>query len=276
MKKLQTLLAVAITGVLLSIGTSALAQPAHPGYATVMRVKGTAFYSLDGGTHQFPLVAGKFLEAGSTIITGDDGVVDVILGKALDLPQSAWAPNRIALAPDSPVRGLAGYHPAVQQNVVRVLTGSTLVIDKLTTTSTGADTVSDTELDLKQGGIYASVKKLSPVAQYLVKTPTGIAGVRGTEFTLILNIDGTIKDLSVYSTHSDQGLVLAVTGASGATQTYVIKAGEMWAPGNTAPVPISPVVHQILQAVFSGFRTSYFQTISFDPDRTTVSESTPF
>ena len=57
--------------------------------------------------------------------------------------------------------------------------GSILVIDKLTTVSSGADTVSDTELDLKKGGIYASVKKLSPAAQYLVKTPTGIAGGGG-------------------------------------------------------------------------------------------------
>ena len=60
------------------------------------------------------------------------------------------------------------------------LTGDTmLAIDKLTVSDTGLDTVSDTELDLKQGRIFCSVKKLSAASQYLVKIPNGIAGVRG-------------------------------------------------------------------------------------------------
>ena len=230
MKKLQTLLGIALTGVLLNAGVTASAQIAKPGYATVVRVKGEASYSLDGGTHKFPLMPGKFLEPGAAIYTGDDALVDVVLGKAIDLPQAKWVPERISLAVDSPVRGLTSYRPAAEQNVVRVLANSTLVIDKLTTTSSGADTVSDTELDLKQGSIYASVKKLSPAAQYLVKTPTGIAGVRGTQFLLSLNPDGTIQSVAVYQTVNDDGLVLAVT-SGGATQTYVIKENEVWENG---------------------------------------------
>lgn len=273
MKKLQTLLAIAMSGVLLNVGLSASAQPAKPGYATVIRVKGVASYSLDGGAHKYPLMAGKFLEPGSTIYTGDDGVVDVILGKSLDLPQATWKPERISLAADSPVRGLVGYKSSAEQNVVRVLASTTLVIDKLTTTSSGADTVSDTELDLKQGSIYASVKKLSPAAQYLVKTPTGIAGVRGTQFTIALNPDGTIKDVSVYKTLHDEGLVLALTSAVGTTETFLIRDGEMWRPGMSAPTPITPQLRTILQTVFSALRTSTYQEASYDRDRTQIIES---
>ncbi len=61
---------------------------------------------------------------------------------------------------------------------------TTLGIDKLTITDTGADTVSDTELNLKKGKIFASVKKLSGASQYLIKLPSGIAGVRGTKFSI--------------------------------------------------------------------------------------------
>jgi hypothetical protein len=274
MKKLQTLLAIAMGGALLNFGLTASAQPAKPGYATIIRVKGEASYSLDDGAHKFPLIAGKFLEAGASIYTGADGLVDVILGKAIDLPQATWVPERVSLAPDSPVRGLVTYRPSEEQNVVRLMPGSILVIDKLTTVSSGADTVSDTELDLKKGGIYASVKKLSPAAQYLVKTPTGIAGVRGTQFSILLNDDGTIKSVVVFRTIGDDGLVLAVTSASGATATYMIGSGEAWEPGNPNPVPITPQLRTILQAIFSALRTPYFGLVSFDYDRTQCQEST--
>ncbi|HEX9048176.1 MAG TPA: FecR domain-containing protein [Verrucomicrobiae bacterium] len=276
MKKLQTLLGIALSGVLLNAGISAFAQPAKPGYATVVRVKGTASYSLDAGAHKFPLVAGKFLEPGATIYTADDGVVDVVLGKAIDLPQAAWVPDRISLSVDSPVRGLVTYQPSAEQNVVRVMASSTLVIDKLTTTSSGADTVSDTELDLKQGTIYASVKKLSPAAQYLVKTPSGIAGVRGTQFSITLNPDGTIQNVAVYKTLNDDGLVLSVNTPGGTTSTYLIKDGQVWQNGSPNPVPLSPQLRSLLQLTFSALRTVYFQLVNFDFDHTKQYESSDF
>jgi hypothetical protein len=276
MKKLQTLLAIAVGGVLLGMGLVATAQPVKPGYATVVRVEGVASYSLDGGATKIPLVAGKYLEAGATIYTGDASVVDVILGRAVQFPQAASGPQRVSYAVDAPVRGYASYRPAAEQNAVRVLANSTLAIDKLSTTSSGADTVGDTELDLKQGSIYASVKKLSPTAEYLVKTPTGIAGVRGTELFLSLNPDGTIKDLAVYHTSNNAGLVLAVTFPNGTTQTYTIKDGEIWTSGNPVPSPISPDLHRFLREVFPILRTPFYQLISFNPDHTIVLESTDF
>jgi hypothetical protein len=273
MKKLQSLLAIAVGSALLNAGFTASAQPAKPGYATVIRVKGTASYSLDDGAHQYPLVPGKFLEAGATIYTGSDGVVDVILGKSIDLPQAKWVPERISLAVDSPVRGLVSYKPSAEQNAVRVMMNSAMTIDKLTTVSSGADTVSDTELDLKKGSIYASVKKLSPAAQYLVKTPTGIAGVRGTEFAITLNEDGSIQSVQVFRTVNDDGLVLAITSAAGTTQTYLIKDDEMWQPGDANPVPIPAELHRFLSAIFPSLRTPYFQLVSYDYDRTQTTES---
>ena len=276
MKKLQTLLAIAMGGALMNLSLTASAQPAKPGYATVIRVQGEASYSLDDGAHKFPLLAGKFLESGASIYTGSDGTVDVILGKAIDLPQAKWVPERVSLAVDSPVRGLVTYRPSQEQNVVRIMPKSTLVIDKLTTVSAGADTVSDTELDLKKGSIYASVKKLSPAAQYLVKTPTGIAGVRGTQFSISLNEDGTIKSVVVYQTHDDQGLVLAITSASGATQTFLIQDGQIYEGGSSNPVPITPQLRDFLHDIFAALRTPYFQVVSFDYDRTQCQESTDF
>lgn len=275
MKKLSTLLGITLTGVLLSAGLSASAQPAKPGYATVVRVKGPASYSLDG-SQWTPVVAGKYLPPGASIRTGDDGVVDVVLGKAIELPQASWVPSRISEAVDAPVRGMITYKPSAEQNVVRVMANSELVIDKLTTTDTGADTVSDTELDLKKGSIYASVKKLSAASQYLVKTPTGIAGVRGTQFSITLNADGTIKDVAVYKTENDDGLVLAITQASGSTQTFLITDGHIYEPGNPNPVPMPPELKSVFQQIFSAFRTIYIEIVNYDYDRTKIFESSDF
>src|ERR1022692_4966773 len=177
MKKLQTFLGLALCGVLLNCSFTASAQPGKPGFATVVRVEGIAKYCQDG-VHTNPLVPGKFLDKGAVIITGDDGIVDVVLARAIDLPQAKWVPERISLAVDSPVRGMITYKPSAEQNVLRLMENTTLVIDKLNDPSRYGDVVGDTELNLQKGRIYASVKRIQdPTVQYLIKTPTGVAAV---------------------------------------------------------------------------------------------------
>jgi len=262
MKKLQSILGIALCGIVLGVASTASAETAKAGYATVVRVEGIVSYNL-GDNNWHPLIPGKFLPAGTSIRTGDNGVVDVVLGKAVESPQGTASPERISLAPDSPVRGMIGYKPAVEQNVVRLTPNSVLTIDKLMTTDTGADTVSDTELDLKKGKIYASVKKLSGASQYLIKLPSGIAGVRGTEFTI--SADGAT---AVFNTRSSDGLVLSLTLASGETKTYVIDRGHFYEPGSSHPAVIPPNIMTILHDVFTALKTVYVETVSYDRDRT--------
>jgi ferric-dicitrate binding protein FerR (iron transport regulator) len=197
----------------------------------------------------------------------------VVLGKAVNLPQAKWAPQRIGMAVDSPVRGMVSYTPSAEQNVVRLTPNTALTIDRLTTTDTGADTVGDTELNLTKGAIYASVKKLSPAAQYIVKTPTGIAGVRGTQFSIALNPDGSIKSIEVFKTTGDDGLVLAVTLANGTTQTFTIGQGMTVDFSSGTVVPIAPEILNQLNLLFTAFRTTYFQVTGFDYDRTFIPTS---
>ena len=181
MKHIQTLILMVVCGCVLTLAATATAQSVKPGVATVVRISGDARYSLgDGKWH--PLVAGKILAAGSVIQTSPDATVDIVLGKTVMMPQANPVPSRISEAPDSEVRGLVSYKPSAEQNTVRMTGDTVLAIDKLTVSDTGVDSVSDTELDLRQGGIYNSVKKLSGASQYLIKIPNGIAGVRGTLF----------------------------------------------------------------------------------------------
>jgi hypothetical protein len=256
MKKLQILLLAALCGVI----SGASAQTAMQGYGTVARVSGEASYSL-GDNVWHPLLAGKQLPVGSTVRTGHDGIVDVVLGKDVSLPQAAWQPSRISFAPDAPVRGMINYKPSAQQNVIRVTPNTVISIDKLTVTDTGADTVSDTELNLKQGKIYASVKKLTGASQYLIKIPNGIAGVRGTLFSI--SADGSISCFE----SAGGGVVLSTVMPDGSTKTFLVTPGQMLdSSGHALPIPADLMNN--LNGIFTALRTMYFQVVDFSFDQT--------
>ena len=55
-----------------------------------------------------------------------------------------------------------------------------LAIDRVSATDTGADRVTETELDLRTGSIFFSVKKQAAASRFEIKFPNGIAGIRGT------------------------------------------------------------------------------------------------
>jgi hypothetical protein len=250
------------------VAVTASAQSTTQGVGTVVRVEGLASYSLDGGTKWIPLVAGQHLPPGSQIHTGYNGIVDVVLGKAVPLPEAAWQPDRISQAADSPVRGLVTYKPSTEQNVIRLTPDSTLSIDKLTIVDTGSDSVGDTELNLTQGKIFGSVKKLSGASQYLVKFKNGVAGVRGTTFS-ITDQGYTV----VFQTHDNGGLVISITSPAGTTSTIVVPASSSFDPaGGGTPVNLTPQEVQVLQKVFSTVKTVYGVNVglSFSDDKTTV------
>jgi FecR protein len=245
-------------GTMLVLAVAASAQNLKPGVATIVRVQGEARYSLrDGNWH--PLTAGKTLSAGSVIETRHGATVDMVLGKTVEMPQAAPWPDRIGPAPDANIRGLIDYKPAVEQNMVR-MTGDTMVaIDKLTVSDTGVDAVSDTELDLWQGRIFCSVKKLSAASQYLVKIPNGIAGVRGTLFGI---------DASGWCAVLKNSVLLAITGPHDAVTTYLVGEGNQFNPetGEISPLPsdLLAVLHQIATAL----DTVYVEIVSFEYDQT--------
>lgn len=258
MKKLQLLLAATMCG--LVIQARAL-DTAVQGYGTVVRVAGEASYTL-GDNQWHPLQAGKYLPVGSTIRTGQNGTVDVVLGKNIQLPQAAWQPQRISFAADAPVRGMVNYKPSAEQNVIRVTPNTTIGIEKLTVTDTGADTVSDTELNLKQGKIYASVKKLTGASQYLIKLPNGIAGVRGTLFSI--SADGSCQ---CYDSKAG-GVLLSMIGDNGNANTGNILPGQGCGPGGTGIFTLPQDLMKTLGDIFAMLCTTYLEVVNYSFDHT--------
>jgi hypothetical protein len=254
MSKIQVFFATAFCVLLSGAAVTVAAQTDNAGSATVIRVDGAVSYSL-GNDQWTPLVAGKILPAGAVIRTDFNGSVDIVLGKDIDLPQHAWqgrwTPQNVAPAPDESVRGMMSYRPSAEQNVVRLTPNTTLAIDKLTIVDTGADTVSDTELDLRKGKIFASVKKLTGASQYLIKLPNGIAGVRGTEFSL--GDDGK----SVVFKSSGGGLVISMVPPSGVPVTTIVVAGFSFDPTTGQPTVISDNMISFLSQIFTALQSIY-------------------
>jgi FecR protein len=245
MKKIQAMFCAALGGAVLTLAITAPADDLKQGVATVIRVKGQASYTLGGNDEWHPLVAGKILRAGSTVSTKPDAVVDIVLGKQIRVTPSSL-PDRPVPSADSPVQGLVATKPSIEQNIVRLSGGTTLKIDTLTVSDTGVDTVSDTELDLQAGRIFASVKKLDESSKYLVKIPNGIAGVRGTKFTL--GADGSAGCI-------EHSVWLAFGGA--APTTVQVNAGDQYNPATGQSGPLSPATLSLLNEIALASVTGY-------------------
>ncbi len=171
-----------VTGVITLAVFSAAAQGAIEGAARVVRLKGAARVSTGNYVWQ-AIKVGDVLHPGSVVQTSADegSYVDLVLGDGkAPLPQPTL--YRLSI-PNSLDTGTT-FQPTSEQNTVRLWGDGALGIDKLTVLQTGAERVTETQLDLKHGRITGNVKKLSAASKYEIKLPNGVAGVRGTVFDI--------------------------------------------------------------------------------------------
>lgn len=236
------LVAVAMTGV-------SAAQNATEGTATVVRIKGPARYTIGNNTWQ-PLKVGTVLKPGTVVQTGtaDGSFVDLVLGGGPD-GANVPTPGPAVFKPSKPssmAMGGSSYQPSASQNVVRLWQNTALGIDKLSTMQTGADPVSDTQLDLKMGRISGNVKKMSAASKYEIKLPNGVAGIRGTFFDVYA--EGIVK-VRVGS------VVLAwVDPKTGNVVTQVVSGGQMYDARTGQITPLSPADQRSMDSVSAGMR----------------------
>src|SRR6266496_3361682 len=166
-------------------------QAAEAGKAVVRSIRGSAQYA-EGG-QWLPLKVGQLLKPGSSIRTANESQVDLFMDQ------------------NGPV--------------VRLVENTQLGIDKLNFDTTGIDTVIETQLDLKSGRIVGIVKKMSHDSKYEIKTPNGVAGIRGTEYDVWAT--SVVRVIS-------GSLVVVYVKSDGTVLTQVVNAGEMFVPSEGA------------------------------------------
>jgi hypothetical protein len=206
----------------LALTLASVAQAQTQGAAKVVQIKGSARYAIGGGSWE-PLKQGMTVKPGTVIQTGveNGSFVDLVLTESENAPVPAAFIGGIKHGGAGSGSG-GGYKPTAEQNVIRLYANTLLGVDKLSSVQTGAELVTDTQLDLKAGKIFGSVKKMSAASKYEVKLPNGVAGIRGTTFEISSSGILTVLDGQV---------VLAVTGKDGNVTTKVISAGQSYDPG---------------------------------------------
>jgi hypothetical protein len=259
MKIFQAFVSALVGGLVLSLAAGAHAQSTTKQYATIVRVEGQARYS-PGDNVWHPLVVGQTLGPGNVIQTAADSKVDIVLGNKI-ANRITPGPDKVGPAADSNVRGMISYKAESAQNVIRMESDTVLAIDKLSVANMGVDAVSDTELDLRQGTIFGRVKKISAASQYLIKTPNGIAGVRGTSF--ILSANGAITVI-------DGGPVVISEVINGQTITQNVGAGEQFDPATGQVTQLTPQELSDAEQTAVQTITLVEGVISFANDQTTV------
>ena len=218
------------------------AQTTEDGIVKVVSLKGAARYMALAGSEWKPIKTGLMLKPGAVIQTAADSYVDLVLNNpsatqgvgasVSDEPASSAASSASASSAD------AGYKPKAVQDAIRIFENSVLSVDKLTLAKTGAGIVSETQLDLKAGRIFGTVKKLSAASIYEIKVPNGVAGIRGTIY--LISADGNVGVLT--------GSVVVSFVSNGAVITKEVPAGYQFSPstGQVTEIP-GPVMKAFIK-----------------------------
>jgi hypothetical protein len=160
--------------------------------AVVRGVRGTANYTTDRGANWRDLKVGTRLRQNSMIRTAPGAIVDLFLGD------------------NGPV--------------VRVTENTTLGIDRLTVDRAGVEKIIETQLDLRSGRILGHVKPMAAASKYEVKTPQGVAGIRGTRYDI--SADGRVS--------ITDGEAICVYIVGGRSSTTTVRGGQTARPPTQA------------------------------------------
>ncbi len=164
---------------------------AADGNAQVRGVTGRAFYSKDGAQFK-PLRVGTKLPAGSVVRTEANSKVDMLID--------------------------------TDKSVVRVQESSQLGIDTLKVDDAGIEPVVENDLNLPAGEILGNVKKIAAASKYQVKTPNGVAAIRGTEYRVNANGQVTVVSGRVAVT------ITRTVGNQQVSLTVMVEAGQTFTP----------------------------------------------
>jgi hypothetical protein len=273
-------------GVVLAMVSTLAAQTVEQGTVKVVNIHGGARYMTPDNPNWRPLRTGAVLKPGAIIQTSTSAgsYVDVVLNNpsatAGATPAGASSASASSGGSPPPLQNASHKpHPKVEQDAIRIFENTVLGFDKLTITHTGADRVTETQLDLKHGRILGTVKKLNAASKYEIKIPSGVAGIRGTVY--LLNSDGELSVLSSLGDLSQNvpsgSAVLAYYAPDGNVLTQVVADGQQFnaKSGQLAPIPDSTIQTMLEVARSLGFAPGGFFT-EFAPDRTVfiLSDST--
>ena len=196
------LLLTAVT--LLTLGLCASTH-AETGSATVTSVEGGATF--DNGSGAATLAKGTKVGPNTVITTSEGGEV------ALTLSNKA--------------------------GTLIVGASTVVVVDRLSYERTGAGTVTDTQLNLREGCILGEVNKFSSeLSKFEVKVPTGVVGVDAGDETTSYHIC-TPDEIGILT-----GWGVYVYTRDGVVRSVRIGGGNQFNPTTSGFIPLAPTIRE--------------------------------
>lgn len=124
---------------------------------------------------------------------------------------------------------------------VRVMPNTTMKIENMSFVG-GGDGDSDTMLNLQSGTVVGSVTKLSRNSHYEIRTPNGVAGIRGTDYAITVEAlqDGTYR--VTFTCVKGEVIAAALVNGDANPITQVLSTGQSWTPGGA----VSQTVPELL------------------------------
>ena len=255
---------LALAGLLtfaLTLGTSARAEGTQQRTVKVISIKGEARYHT-GDTNWHALTIKTILGPGCVVETADESYTDLLLDGNIRPGVATAADGTGYVLPSGRNYTPPPLPPSQAASIIRLQPKTQLAIDKLTSTATGADVVTDTQLDLRKGKIFGSTKKVSGASKYEIKLPSGVAAIRGTIYAV--GADGSVDVLS-------GSVYVTVTKADGTTTTVKVPAGNGFNPstGELYPLPYDTGAALSNIVASMGLKV-YTVPIAYSVDNTTV------
>ena len=172
---------VSFTAGLLVAGLLFTAQAnAREGQALVQSISGEVTMSSNGGKW-LPLQTGEMLKSGTVVKTGANSQADLFLG--------------------------------INGSMLRLAANSELKFNRLAIMESPIEPIAQTEMELIRGRVIGNVRKLPMGSSYVIKTPKGVAKVKGTVYDI--NADGELIVLSGKVKYTDRANGKEVLIASG-------------------------------------------------------------
>jgi hypothetical protein len=188
-----------------------------PGAFSAGTVKGDVTYKLAGTTQYLPLTSGTSLPQGSTVKTGPGSLAVIVFSNGATA----------SIRPGSEVQITKFEQEAFSGPLP----------------SSAEPSVSNTEIKLINGEVVSRVSKLKKGSKYVVSSPVGAAGVRGTTFIVTYN-----AATGAYTVATLEGQVVFSKASDGSTTT--ISASESF---NGAVVePLTDAQIEIIEAAIRG------------------------
>jgi hypothetical protein len=197
-------------------------------------MKKTATLSVYAAALGLFAVCGGLSEANAQVKAGKAMVTTAGEGSRYSTSADVWLPLKTGGSlPEGAVIATAGKASvlSMEGSVIAVQPNSTLKLDRLAGGSAAGVKVIDTQLNLADGAVGANVRKLAAGARYEVKTPGGVAGIRGTKIHVYTTtVNG--KRITIYS--SVEGTCDVAETTPGGVVTVVLNKGESFITGDVA------------------------------------------